>query len=70
MIYTWAAGNHVFLMIGTDDKINRALLAALPGETPPPTPTPIPSASGSVGASGSATATGSVGPSATASANP
>jgi hypothetical protein len=70
MIYTWAAGNHVFLMIGTDDKINRALLAALPGETPPPTPTPVPSASGSVGASGSATATGSAGPSATASANP
>jgi hypothetical protein len=70
MIYTWAAGNHVFLMIGTDDKINRALLAALPGETPPPTPTPVPSASGSVGASGSATATGSVRPSATASANP
>lgn len=43
MIYTWAAGDYVFLMIGTNDRINRALLAALPGE-PAPTPSPRPSA--------------------------
>jgi hypothetical protein len=73
MIYTWAAGDHVFLMIGTDDKINRALLAALPGETPPPTPSPVPSGSpapsGSAAASGSAIASGSAASSGTAASS-
>jgi hypothetical protein len=44
MIYTWAADEYVFLLIGVDDALNRALLAALPGE-PLPTPTPRPSRS-------------------------
>lgn len=44
MIYTWAADEYVFLLIGVNDDVNRAILAALPGE-PPPTPTPRPSRS-------------------------
>ncbi len=39
MIYTWATNGYVFLMIGTDDTLNQAMLAALPGE-PPPRPSP------------------------------
>ncbi len=64
MIYTWAADGYVFLLIGVDDSVNRAILAALPGE-PPPTPTPRPSRSagasqsGPAGPSGSPGATGS-----------
>lgn len=42
MIYTWSSGEFVFLLIGVDDAVNRAIVAALPGE-PAPTPTPIPS---------------------------
>jgi hypothetical protein len=42
MIYTWAAGEFVFLLIGVDDAINRAIVGALPGEAPP-SPTPAPS---------------------------
>lgn len=42
MIYTWSSGEFVFLLIGVDDEVNRALIAALPGE-PAPTPTPTPS---------------------------
>lgn len=38
-IYTWAAGEYVFLLIGTDDLVNRAIVAALPGEQPAPVPT-------------------------------
>lgn len=41
-IYTWAAGEFVFLMIGVDEEVNRALFRALPGE-PAPSPTPRPS---------------------------
>ena len=44
MIYTWAADEYVFLLIGVDDGVNRAIVAALPGE-PPPTPSPVPSRS-------------------------
>jgi hypothetical protein len=44
MIYTWASGPYVFLMIGIDDALNQAMLAALPGEAAP-TPTPRPSRS-------------------------
>ncbi|MDQ2941529.1 MAG: hypothetical protein M3R05_04980 [Chloroflexota bacterium] len=43
-IYTWAADEYVFLLIGVDDRVNRAVIAALPGE-PPPAPTPVPSRS-------------------------
>jgi hypothetical protein len=38
MIYTWAADGYVFLMIGVDDRLNRALFAELPGELTAPTP--------------------------------
>ncbi len=44
MIYTWAVDQYVFLMIGVDDAVNRALFTALPGE-PAPTPSPRPSSS-------------------------
>lgn len=44
-VYTWAADDLVFLMIGVDDALNQALLAELPGE-PPPRPSPEPSGSG------------------------
>jgi hypothetical protein len=50
MIYTWAAGEYVFLLIGVDDTTNRAIVSALPGE-PPPTPTPAPTRSPSPAAS-------------------
>ena len=43
MIYTWIADDLVFLIIGVDDGVNRALIAALPGipaPTPPPTAAP------------------------------
>jgi hypothetical protein len=43
-VYTWSSGEFVFLLIGVDDTLNRALIEALPGE-PVPTPTPTPSAS-------------------------
>ena len=47
LVYTWSSGEFVFLLIGVDDTVNRALIAALPGEpapSPTPVPTPIPSA--------------------------
>lgn len=44
MIYTWSSGEFVFLLIGVDDAVNRAIVAALPGE-PAPSPTPVPSES-------------------------
>jgi hypothetical protein len=53
MIYTWAAGEFVFLLIGVDNAINRAIVSALPGEAPP-TPTPAPSRRASPVASPSA----------------
>lgn len=42
-VYTWASGDMVFLLIGVDDAVNRAMIEALPGE-PAPTPSPAPSA--------------------------
>jgi hypothetical protein len=60
MVYTWAADEYVFLLIGVDDALNRALMAALPGE-PLPTPTPRPSRSSA--ASGSEEASESAAPS-------
>jgi len=44
MIYTWSAGEFVFLLIGVDDATNRAIIQQLPGE-PAPSPTPVPSES-------------------------
>ena len=57
MIYTWAADEYVFLLIGVDDALNQALLSALPGEPLPtrsPRPSRSPAASGSQRASESA----------------
>ena len=53
-IYTWSSGEFVFLLIGVDDAVNRAIVEQLPGE-PAPTPTAVPSlpASPSVVPSGS-----------------
>ena len=39
-LYTWSSGEYVFLLIGVDDALNRALVEALPGE-PAPSPTPV-----------------------------
>jgi len=44
-VYTWAADEYVFLLIGISDEVNRALIALLPGEPPPPTPSPAPTTS-------------------------
>ena len=50
-LYTWSSGECVFLLIGVDDALNRALVAALPGE---PAPTPVPTRSARPSASASA----------------
>lgn len=56
MVYTWSAGEFVFLLIGVDDVINRAIIEQLPGEpAPSPTPSPTPVPSESVAPSPSAT---------------
>jgi len=49
-VYTWSAGEFIFLLIGVDETINRALVAALPGQ-PAPTPRPTPSPAASAPAS-------------------
>lgn len=49
-IYTWSSGDVVFLLIGTDDAVNRAIIEQLPGE-PAPSPTPRASASNEPSAS-------------------
>lgn len=46
MIYTWSDGELVFLLIGVDDTVNRAIIEQLPGEPAPP-PTPVPTGSAS-----------------------
>jgi hypothetical protein len=51
-LYTWSSGEYVFLLIGVDDALNRALIGALPGE-PAPSPTPTPSAKPSTSPSSS-----------------
>lgn len=52
MIYTWSDGELVFLLIGVDDTVNRAIIEQLPGEpAPPPTPAPTESASAQPAAS-------------------
>jgi hypothetical protein len=50
-IYTWSSGEFVFLLIGVDDAVNRAIVEQLPGE-PAPTPTPLPSVEPSASPSG------------------
>ena len=45
-VYTWVADDLVFLMIGTSEAQNLAMLGGLPGEAPP-TPSPAPSTSAS-----------------------
>ncbi|MGZ8562340.1 MAG: hypothetical protein ACXWWU_01840 [Candidatus Limnocylindria bacterium] len=57
MIYTWSSGEFVFLLIGVDDAVNRALVGALPGEPAPP-PTPIPTPTGSASAEPDPSASG------------
>jgi len=45
-IYTWASGEFVFLLMGTHQDVDRAIVDGLPGEpapTPTPVPTPVPS---------------------------
>lgn len=44
MIYSWSDGEFVFLLIGVDDTVNRAIIEQLPGE-PAPAPTPVPTGS-------------------------
>ena len=56
-IYTWSSGDVVFLLIGVDDRVNRAIIGQLPGE-PAPTPVPVPSRSPSPSAEPSASAEG------------
>ena len=51
-LYTWSSGEYVFLLIGVDDAINRALVEQLPGE-PAPSPTPTASAEPSTSTSAS-----------------
>jgi hypothetical protein len=48
-VYTWSSGQFVFLLIGVDDSLNRALVEALPGE-PAPSPAPTTQASPTGGA--------------------
>ena len=57
-VYTWSSGEFVFLLIGVDETVNRALVEALPGEAvPAPRPTT------SVAPSGTAAPSASPGPS-------
>jgi hypothetical protein len=54
-IYTWSSGDIVFLLIGVDDAVNRAIIEQLPGEaapTPAPSPSESPSAEPSASAGG------------------
>lgn len=62
MIYTWAAEDYVFLLIGVDDTVNRAIIDQLPTE-PAPTPRPTASPSSSAEASAPASAPDSASPS-------
>ena len=56
-VYTWSSGDVVFLLIGVDRAVNRAIIEQLPGE-PAPTPTPVPSRSPTHSAEPSASAEG------------
>jgi hypothetical protein len=54
-LYCWSAGEFVFLLIGSSDAANRAMVKALPGQ-PAPTRTPPASASPRASANGSTAA--------------
>jgi len=44
-LYCWSSGEYVFLLIGSSDAANRAMVKALPGQAAPsPTPSATPSA--------------------------
>ena len=62
--YCWSAGDYVFLLVGSSDAANRAMVSALPGQ-PAPTPTPVPT-----GSPGGSRPPGSPGASSTASGTP
>ncbi len=59
-IYTWSSGDIVFLLIGVDDAVNRALIQELPGE-PAPTPSPAPSGPASSGSDAPSSSPGASG---------
>jgi hypothetical protein len=41
-LYCWTSGQYLFLLIGIDETLNRAMVTALPGEAAPtPSPTPL-----------------------------
>jgi hypothetical protein len=68
--YCWSSGEYVFLLVGSRDAANRAMVAALPGQpapTPRPAPTASPRASGSAQPPG---ASSSLGGSTSATASP
>ncbi len=48
MVYTWSSGDVIFLLIGVDDAVNRAIIQQLPGQ-PAPSPSPAPSGSAESG---------------------
>jgi hypothetical protein len=56
-IYTWSSGDVVFLLIGVDERVNRAIIGRLPGE-PARTPGPDPSGSPTPSAEPSSSAEG------------
>jgi hypothetical protein len=56
-VYTWSSGEFVFLLIGVDDAVNQALVAALPSE-PSPSPSASPSGEASLVPSAEASASG------------
>jgi len=51
-LYCWSAGQYIFLLTGSSDAANRAMVNALPGQ-PAPTPTPRPSPTPQAGANSS-----------------
>jgi hypothetical protein len=55
-LYCWTTGEYVFLLIGANDRQNRLMVAALPGE---PVTASHPSASATASGSGSAAPSGS-----------
>jgi len=67
--YCWSSGEYVFLITGSSDATNQAMIGALPGQpAPTPTPKPSPASSGSAEASGSSAASATA--SETAAATP
>ncbi len=55
-LYCWSAGQYVFLLTGSSDAANMAMVKALPGQpAPTPTPRPSPTPRSSLATSGGAT---------------